>query len=214
MSSGRERCTQPEQHVRATVSATSRRSWLELPGVDADRSQRQSETKAEAGGRHKEHRERDGVSPHTVADDEQRHGHRVGHQSDDEHPLETDAPGERRKRQRAGDGEDHLRQEEEPVLGGGGRSYAAALVRTVAAAGTATRLSPWKSRAAYTATTSDRRGPGVLTGRLVHGLRPHRSRRSSYIRSGSNAEGTSLEGVTKPLSAVASSVPCPLPDST
>ncbi len=115
---GRERRTQPEQNVqRGERNLPPLR--LERSGVGADRSQGQSEAETETGGHDQQHREGDGVGAHAVADDEQRHRHRVGGQSDDEHPLETDAPGERRQRQRTGDGQDHLRQEEQPVLAGG-----------------------------------------------------------------------------------------------
>ena len=115
---GRERGAQTEQHVqRGERDLPPLR--LERPGVGADRSERQSEAETETAGDHQQHRERDGVRAHAVADDEQRHRHRVGGESDEQHVLETDAPGERRQRQRTGDGQDHLGQEEQPVLAGG-----------------------------------------------------------------------------------------------
>jgi Sugar (and other) transporter len=92
---------------------------LERTGVGADRPEGQPEAQTEAACCNEQHRECGGVAPHAVAHDQQRHGHRVGEQSDHQHPLETDAAGERRKGQRTGDSEDHLRQEEEPVLARG-----------------------------------------------------------------------------------------------
>ncbi len=114
----RQRCAQTEQHVEGGERnlPTLR---LECPGVGADRSQRQSEAETEAPRHHQQQRERHRVGAHAVADDEQRHRHAVGGETDEEHPLESDAPGNRRQRQRPGDGEDHLRQEEQPILTGG-----------------------------------------------------------------------------------------------
>ena len=100
--------------------------------------------------------------------------------------LETDASGERRQRQRTGDGQDHLRQEEQPVLAGGqvvavrtgedrgGSRYGDEAESLEQSRPRRRRRSPTGVVPAYSPAASSRGGP---SGRTRHIRRDHRARR-------------------------------------